>query len=146
MKKNSSQSTWAYVLSIFFVLILSFLALNAIISFFVPELHLSRGVSLQDILEFRETMEWFKLLITTINMALLVYLLYNYVQIYQQMRSQFSVGLVIIASALLAHTISSSPLLAHIFGFREVGLGPFSIVPSFFTLIASVVLIHISQQ
>lgn len=97
-------------------------------------------------LEFRETLELVKLLLTTLNIVLLAYLLANYTQIYLASRSNFSMGLLVMVSALLAHAISQSPVVSQLFGFRGSGLGPFAIVPSIFTLIAALVLVYLSKQ
>lgn len=135
-----------YVAGIVVVLIAAMILFSIILNFFVPTLQFGSRIDLRMALEFLETVEFLKLVLTSVNTILLVYLLYNYVSVYLEIRSDFSLGLIVIASALLAHTISASPIVAEVFGFRGTGLGPFAVIPSIFTLIASLVLIHLSQQ
>jgi hypothetical protein len=83
-------------------------------------------------------------IISTINIALLIILLFTYVNIYSKTRSQFTIGLIIFASAFLMKDLASSPLVAGLFSFRAYGLGPFAFLPGIFEFAALIVLLYLS--
>lgn len=87
-----------------------------------------------------------KTVLTSVNSALLVILLLIYVDIYRVTRSKFTFGLIIFSLALLLQVLSSHPLIHQLFGFRGAGLGPFFMLPDFFTLIATVMLLNITYK
>ena len=87
-----------------------------------------------------------KTVITSVNATLLIILFIIYVDIYRKTRSKFSLGLLIFTLALLLQALSSHPLLHHLFGYRGAGLGPFLMLPDFFTLIASVMLLYLAYK
>lgn len=144
--KTKKQNPLLYVAGILVVIILALVAFSSFINALIP--FTPMGMRLVPLAVFRllETVQFLALIISTINAILLTYLLYTYVSVYQEIRSQFSLGLIALASALLAHTISSNPIVAYIFGFHGSGLGPFEVIPSIFTLAAAIVLIHLSRQ
>lgn len=151
MEKNKgftlkSSKPALYVLGIFVLLLLSIMLLSVLMQLLSPSVGFGGRLNFEKAIEFRESFEFWNAVITSLNVVLLVYLLYNYVSIYTHLKSQFSLGLIVIASALLAHSISASPFISHLFGFRGSGLGPFTIIPSLFTLVASIVLIYLSRQ
>lgn len=143
---NKNSKTIIYAAGIFILLVLSIVLLSLLIELFSPNIKFGDRFGFEQGIEFRETFEFWKLILTTVNIILLGYLLYNYISIYHAVKSQFSLGLIVIASALLAHSISASPIISLFFGFRGSGLGPFTIIPSLFTLVASIVLIYLSRQ
>jgi hypothetical protein len=83
-------------------------------------------------------------IISTINIALLIILLLTYINIYSKTRSQFTIGLIIFASAFLMKDLASSPLVAGLFSFRAYGLGPFAFLPGIFEFAALIVLLYLS--
>jgi hypothetical protein len=83
-------------------------------------------------------------IISTINIALLLVLVINYVNIYIKTRSQFTVGLIIFASAFLMKDLASSPFISGLFSFRAFGLGPFVFLPGLFECAALLVLLYLS--
>jgi len=139
-EKNALLYTAGVLIATFvFIFVLSFL-LNMIF----PD-----GRMLGRSFEFREFMEDFlmvKTFISVVNAVLLIYLIYSYVSFYNEIKSQFSLGLIVMALALFAYTISDNPLFQMFFGLRGAGLGPFNIIPSMFTLIAVLVLIYLSRK
>lgn len=82
--------------------------------------------------------------ISTINVALLIVLVINYAGIYLKLRSEFTIGLLIIAIAFLIKDLTSSPLVVGAFGFGLFGLGPFAFLPDLFELIALSALLYLS--
>jgi hypothetical protein len=87
-----------------------------------------------------------KTFISSVNAVLLLGLLIIYVGIYNQVRSEFTVGLIVLNVALLLYALTSNPLIHRWLGFMGSGLGPFAMVPDFFTLIASAILLYLSLK
>ncbi len=146
IKAQPKNNPLLFVGAILVVIIMALVAFSHFINLLIPySPHGMRFVSLA-VFRFLEGIQVLNLLISTVNAVLLVYLLYTYVSVYQEIRSKFSLGLIALASALLAHTISANPIVSLIFGFKGSGLGPFEVIPSIFTLAAALVLIHLSRQ
>ena len=87
-----------------------------------------------------------KTAISTVNSVLLIWLMVIYVDIYRKTESEFTLGLIIFCLALLLYAITSNPWIHRLLGYRGYGLGPFAMLPDLFTLVASVVLLYISQK
>jgi len=87
-----------------------------------------------------------KTVISTINVTLLIFLLFTYISIYIKTRSEFTIGLVIFSMIFLLNALASNPLMIWTFGFRPFGLGPFALLPDLFTLGALVVLLYLSAK
>ena len=85
-------------------------------------------------------------IISTINIAMLVFLILIYVNIYVKTRSPFTIGLVIFAFVFLVRDLTSNPFVTSIYGFRAYGLGPFAFLPSLFELVALTVLLYLSVK
>ena len=88
----------------------------------------------------------FKTLVSTLNATLLVFLLITYVDIYNQTRSEFTIGLVVFSLVLLLYALVSNPIVHWIFGFRGAGLGPFAVLPDLFTCAALVTLLYLTLR
>jgi len=84
-----------------------------------------------------------KTALSTINAVLLVFLLISYVELYQKIKSEFTIALTIFAVVLLLHALTSNPLLQRIFGFQAFGLGPFAMLPDLFTCAAIMILVYL---
>jgi hypothetical protein len=87
-----------------------------------------------------------KTVISSVNTVLLLILLAIYLELYGKVKSEFTLGLIIYNLALLFYALTSNPLLHGRFGFTGFGLGPFAMLPDLFTLIASSVLLYLSQK
>ncbi len=87
-----------------------------------------------------------KTIISSVNVILLSFLIYTYLSLYKEIKSKFSLGLIAMAIALFAQSITTNPLFVMFFNFKGTGLGPFTIIPSFFTLIAAILLIYLSRK
>ena len=85
-----------------------------------------------------------KTVISSINVALLVFLLITYVDIFRKTKSEFTIGLLIFSMVLLLYALFSNPILQWIFGFRAYGLGPFAMLPDLFTFVALAVLLYLT--
>ncbi len=84
--------------------------------------------------------------LSTVNIALLAFLLTTYIDIYRKTRSQFTLGLIIFSSVFLLRTITANPFFMWIFGFRAFGLGPFALLPDLFEFTALSVLLYLSVK
>jgi uncharacterized membrane protein len=88
--------------------------------------------------------EWYytlKGILSTVNLVLLVILIVLYVGVYSDTRSEFALGLVVFALAMMMYAITSNPWLQSGFGFRGSGLGPFAFFPDLFALVALVIML-----
>jgi hypothetical protein len=87
-----------------------------------------------------------KTVVSTINIALLVFLIATYVTIYSKTKSEFTIGLLIFAVIFLIKDLTASPFITGAFGFRLYGLGPFALLPDVFELAALSVLLYLSVK
>ncbi len=87
-----------------------------------------------------------KTVVSTVNSTLTVILLIIYLGIYRKTKSHFTVGLIIFSVTILLYTLTSNPYLQWAFGFRAFGLGPFAMLPDFFTCLALFVLLYLSLK
>ncbi|MEM3090807.1 MAG: hypothetical protein QXW17_03480, partial [Candidatus Bathyarchaeia archaeon] len=87
-----------------------------------------------------------KTVISTVNIAIVLILLFIYMNIYRKTKTNFTIGLIIFSLILLLYTVSSNPILQTIFGYRAFGLGPFAMLPDVFALIALLVLLYLSLK
>jgi len=87
-----------------------------------------------------------KTVVSTINVALVMILLFTYIEIYRKTKSDFTVGLIIFSMTLLLYTVASNPIMQWAFGFRAFGLGPFAMLPDLFACIALSVLLYLSLK
>jgi hypothetical protein len=82
--------------------------------------------------------------LSTVNVALLIFLFFTYLGIYRKIKSEFTLGLMVFSIILLFYALSSNPLLQRVFGFRAFGLGPFAMLPDLFTCVALSVLLYLT--
>lgn len=90
-----------------------------------------------------ETAIRIKLFVTTLNVVLLLALLWNYITVYRDLPNRFTLSLLLVTVALLLYAVSSNPLLPILLGFRHgATLGPFVFLPDIFASIAVIVLLY----
>jgi len=77
--------------------------------------------------------------------VLLIVLMAQYLENFLRFRTNFTLAFVIMALVLLAHSITSNPVLFSYFGYEPME-GPFSIIPLIFTLIAALALLYLNRQ
>jgi hypothetical protein len=87
-----------------------------------------------------------KTVVSTLNVTLLILLLVTYIQMYNRIKSEFTLWLAIISTALLLNALTSNPFIHWIFGFRAFGLGPFAMLPDIFTLIVLTILLYLTMR
>jgi hypothetical protein len=87
-----------------------------------------------------------KTVVSTINIALLAFLILTYADIYRKTRSEFTVGLLIFSIVFLMKDLASNPMVIGAFGFGLYGLGPFALLPDLFEFVALSVLLYLSAK
>ena len=83
-----------------------------------------------------------KAVVSTVNIALLIFLHATYIDIYRKTRSEFTIGLIVFSMIFMLYIVVSNPLIIWAFGYRIFGMGPFALLPDVFTLAALVVLLY----
>ncbi|PTD93957.1 hypothetical protein C9439_05030 [archaeon SCG-AAA382B04] len=84
-----------------------------------------------------------KIFLSSLNVILIVVLLWSYLSIYRELPNRFTQSLIIFSMALLFYAISSNPIIHLLLGFRGgIGLGPFTFLPDAFATLAIVILLH----
>jgi FtsH-binding integral membrane protein len=84
--------------------------------------------------------------LSTANIALLVFLIATYAALYTKTKSQFTIGLLIFASVFLVKDILSSPFVISSFRFQLAGLGPFALIEPLLELVALLTLLYLSLK
>ncbi len=84
--------------------------------------------------------------LSTVNIAILVFLIATYATLYSKTRSEFTIGLLIFASVFLMKDILSSPFVIGFFRFQIAGLGPFALIEPLLELLALSVLLYLSVK
>lgn len=85
-----------------------------------------------------------KTMVSLVNVVLILSLMTIYYDIYRQIKSKFTMGLIIVMLVLLMYALTSNPIIHVLFGFQAQGLGPFAMMPDIFTTFALGVLLYIS--
>lgn len=98
--------------------------------------------------EWREDRIYFDIafVFSIINATLCCVLIFLYLSIWKNTRSEFSIGLVLLSAALLLHSLSANPFFHDLLGFSPYGLGPFVPIPVFFTTLALSVLLYLATR
>jgi hypothetical protein len=86
-----------------------------------------------------------KVILSTLNIILVLPLLYMYIRTYQELRNPFTLGLIFVMVSLFFFTITTNPLVFMFFDIPGVYPNPFAILPDMFCTLALIVLIRISQ-
>ncbi len=87
-----------------------------------------------------------KTIISLVNIILILTLFGLYYKIYLEIKSQFTLGLLLLISVLLMYAITSNPLVHLLFGYYNYGLGPFTVIPDIFTTLALAVLLKLTLE
>ncbi len=88
-----------------------------------------------------------KTVMTTANVVLLVLLLAIYVRSYTQIKSKFTLGLMIFASLLFLQAVISTPCIhTAACGRRMCVIGPLDLIPDMLKFMAFLVLIYLSSE
>ena len=142
---NSNMRVWIILVT---VIIVAFLAAFWAVSTIYrpqfpqfPERSLPHAGSIPGDIEFFYIAQT---VVSTINVALLVFLIVTYVSIYRKTRSEFTIGLLVFSVVFLMKDLAANPLVIQAFGFRPFGLGPFAMLPDLFEFVALSVLLYLS--
>jgi len=84
--------------------------------------------------------------LTMINMTISIILIFIYVKIYRKIKTDFTLGLLIVMFAFLVYASTSNPLFYSLFGYWGFGMGPFQMIPDIFGTIALSVLLYLSLK
>jgi hypothetical protein len=87
-----------------------------------------------------------KTVVSTVNIALLAFLILMYADIYLKTRSSFTIGLLMFSIVFLMKDFASNPMVIRTFGYGMSGLGPFALLPDLFELAALSVLLYLSAK
>jgi NADH:ubiquinone oxidoreductase subunit 5 (subunit L)/multisubunit Na+/H+ antiporter MnhA subunit len=87
-----------------------------------------------------------KTTITVINITISLILIVLYVRIYREVRSDFTIGLIVVMFTLLLYSVTSNPLLLFLFGYHGVGMGLFMIIPDMFSTVCLATLLYLSLK
>lgn len=87
-----------------------------------------------------------KTIVSMVNILLILVLIGLYYRIYLEVRSRFTLGLVLLILVLLLYAITSNPLIHIMFGYYPFGLGPFTVIPDIFAAFALLVLLYLTLE
>jgi hypothetical protein len=87
-----------------------------------------------------------KTAVTSINITISLILIFLYVNIYRKIKSDFTLGLIIVMFSMLVYAVTSNPLFHAIFGYGIFGLGPFTMIPDLFSTVALSTLLYLSLK
>lgn len=88
-----------------------------------------------------------KTFITTFNTVIIGALLANYISIYREIRSRFTMSLIVFSIALLLFAMSSNPLLPFLLNISPGQIfGLFTFLPNIFASIAVLILLYLSYE
>ena len=88
----------------------------------------------------------FRIILSNLNMVFYGYLLFMYVQLYNETHSKFSMGLVALSSTLLIYSLLSNPLILGFFrGSEHIWFSVFNSLPDIFASVAAVIMIYLSR-
>lgn len=84
-----------------------------------------------------------KTVISVVNVALVIILLINYIDIYRKTKSEFTIWLILFSLIMLIYTFASTPIVQMAFGFRAFGLGPFAMLPDLLACTALFIMLYL---
>lgn len=137
LRKQGASRIWVLVVLVLGILLGVLLALTV-------HLNIPPGGPRQFFLLSIERALQLHVILETIEMVLLVSLVFVYARIYSETRANFSMGILIVLFALLVHSILSYPLAANQIGPILVGSGPFFPYPDILTIIAYSIFLFLS--
>ena len=87
-----------------------------------------------------------KTVVSSVNIALLIFLLITNVDIFRKTRSKFTFTLLIFSIAFLFKNLTDSPIVIWAFGYRQFGLGPFALLPDLFEFVVLAALLYLNFE
>lgn len=86
-----------------------------------------------------------RLVLSAVNIALVIYLLYVYLKDYLRYKSAFAFGIVAFLFSFLLYALSSLPLVHSLLGFRGLS-SVFSFIPLLFSAVGLVIFAKLSNE
>jgi len=142
MKKTTS-------VIIIIVLILTTGIVGAILGSTLSERQKRPDFDFEDLRKARESVGIFltiKTAVTSINITISLLLIGLYFNIYRKIKSDFTLGLIIVMFSMLVYAVTSNPLFHAAFGYGIFGLGPFIMIPDLFATVALSTLLYLSLK
>lgn len=87
-----------------------------------------------------------KVFLSTFNLVVILALGWAYLSVYRSLPNPFTRSLLVVTLALFFYALASNPVISLLFGYRGLGLGPFTFLPDLFAAVAVVVLLYQSYQ
>ncbi|NOZ76810.1 MAG: hypothetical protein GXO65_03865 [Euryarchaeota archaeon] len=89
-----------------------------------------------------------RVVVDIVDISLLVVLVGLYIKRYEEVKSEFTMGFLLVAAALLIRTLFSAPFLRLVILHQEIStvIDPYRLVADFFELGALSVLLYISTR
>lgn len=92
-----------------------------------------------------------KTVITTVNTVISMLLIFTYIRLYKDIRSNFTLALLLVVFAMLIYSLTSNPLFQIACGYPicscgMASLGPFMVIPDIFAMLALGSLLYISTE
>jgi hypothetical protein len=84
--------------------------------------------------------------VATVNLVIAVLLIVLYFQVYKEVKSDFTIGLIVVMFSFLLYALFSNPMIHDLFGFRAIGIGPFAWIPNLFAMVAMFILLYLSLE
>lgn len=119
--------------------------LGALMALFVPPPYYEFGPEQFFMLSIQRAL-MLHVFLATLEIVMLVALVFVYVKIYSVTRANFSLGLVFVLAALLVHSVLTYPLFLMNVGPVVVGSGPFFPYTDLLTIFAYVVFLYLSLE
>jgi hypothetical protein len=130
-------------------LILTAGIVGAILGSSISESQRKPEIDREELRKARESVGLFitiKTAVTLINITISTILILLYINIYRKIKSDFTLGLIIVMFTMLIYAITSNPLLHSVFGYGGFGLGPFTMISDLFATAALVTLLYLSLK
>jgi len=84
--------------------------------------------------------------LSTVNIAILSILTASYAMLYKNMRSRFTIGLLIFSAVFLLKDVTSSPFVVGAARYTFTGLGPFVLIEPMLEFMALAVLLYFNLE
>jgi hypothetical protein len=142
-----NKNMWIWIVILVTLIAVALLAgLWAALTFYHPQFYWRPLPPLETIPGDIEFYYIAKTVVSTINIALLSFLIITYADIYRKTRSQFTIGLLIFSIVFLMKDFASNPMVIRASGFGLFGLGPFALLPDLLEFAALSVLLYLSVE
>lgn len=146
VKKSDGSSLKAAAITI--VLFFAAIAIFFISSVIIPSFALLRqGPGFGGFIQREELENYFtlRLLLSMLNIALIIYLLFIYIKDYIRLRASFTLGIVAFLSSFLLYALSSMPMFHIVLGRFDFS-GLFSFIPLLFSAIGLIIFAKLGSE